>query len=155
MIFFILLLLSACASEIPILPRGALLNQLLSPRPGHKGLTNQTCTKYEKGICKKMDVVDYDLSDDQIRQSLRDVKVVCNVAGRRFRICKDRPGLCTNCEKVKRFLGFITGREVYECEYIPMDTGYQRLINSRTLCAAQESPLGRSLFMVDDKPISN
>lgn len=129
----------ACAT--PQFEHGPLFDQLLRPRPGFEGrLTNQV--QRETGP----DVVSYDLSLPSTRNQLRQVKLICSVAGVRYRVCLDRPGLCTQTEKVKKFLFIRYKRIIVELDYIPVKEGYQRLLDSKTFCAAQESVVGREMF---------
>jgi len=78
----------------------ALAKQRLIPRPGHEGkLTNQVCLKFYGDKCEQKSLKEYDLQDANIRKQLNEFKIACNVGGKRYRICKDEPGLCRS-EKV-------------------------------------------------------
>ena len=136
------LLLILCACSTPKLyPRQPLFEQRLAPRPGYKGLTNQVCEEKSKDdTCTKWSVIVYDLADPLVRKQLRDLKFICNVAGQRFRIDGARNGLTswTDC-------GFWC--KYQEVDFIDMEKDMQRLINSNTVCAAQESTFGRFLFL--------
>jgi hypothetical protein len=135
----------ACATE-PYYPAGPLAGQLLRPRKGYVGrLTNQGADPEGK-----RDVLEYDLRTDPGRKQLHDVRIRCRVGSRLFRVCVDRPGLCEQDEKVTRWpntsWGIVTKREIVVVDYIDAVDGYQRLLDSGTLCAAMGSPTYRRLF---------
>lgn len=126
-----LLILAGCASAPPVVyPRNALVNEILRPRTGYKGLTNRACSKTDPKMgCVAYEVKDYLLDDLPTRKSLSDLVFVCNVAGKRYKVCPDKAGLCRkHCE------GFIF--KSCEEDFLPI-TGYQFLIDSATKCASQ------------------
>lgn len=72
-----------------------LSEQRLIPRPGNDGhLTNQICLKFYGGECEERSLKTYDLRDIKIREKLNEFRFACKVGGKRYRICKDEPGLC-------------------------------------------------------------
>lgn len=133
--FLWVLFLTACVATSRV--RGPLLEQELRFRP--QGLTNQVCTLPKlDGTCEQMDRVVYDLSDPQTRERLIGVKLICNVAGVRFRIMKDEPCLYRAHERVKRFIGIPTKRELIIDEKICVPESLGTLLDRNTYCA----PLG-------------
>lgn len=138
--------LGGCASQ-QLYDRGPLFEQRLVARPGYPGkLTNQVCRAGGGHHCTKMDVKPYDLTDPGVREQLRGVKLICNVAGVRYRVCSDRPGLCSQTEEVKKFLGITISRKMVEIGYIPAIEDWQVLVDGATWCMAQDSELGREMF---------
>lgn len=145
-IYFILsFFMFGCASKI--YSRSALIDQILRARPGHKNLTNQICDEYRADDCLRPNVVEYDISDPALRKTLTDLKFVCNVAGQRYEICLDKPGLCTYTEQVSKFLFIVTDRKIVLLDYIPIPEKTQFLLDSNTICAAQESAFGQMMFV--------
>lgn len=136
-------ILSGCSShDDRIYSRGPLFEQRLAVRPGHEAsLTNQTCKLREEGKCVEMDVKVYDMRGSEIREQLVDLKFVCNVAGVRYRIDRNAPDLVhQKCERswFKR-----------KCEVVSRLSfvdDFDRLVNSATVCAAQDSAMGQVLF---------
>lgn len=124
-------LLSSCVTApTELIYRHELADQILKPRPGYKGLTNRACTNYdEKANCVKFEVQDHDLADEQFRKTLNALGFICNVAGKRYKICEDQPGLCriwfTDC-------GIFCKRRRHE-EVIP-SSNYQFLLDAKTRC---------------------
>lgn len=121
--------------------------QRLAPRPGYEGkLTNQVCTAWEGDNCIARSLQEYDLNNEATRDMLNQFRFACSVAGKRYRICGDSPGLCrterhTEClrwgkklftrKKVCREWG-----ERIESFYIDANTEYQLLLNAATECRA-------------------
>lgn len=116
--FFLLwLLVSSCTTiQYP----SPLAQKILKPREGYKGLTNRTCLEYRLGDCKKASVDVYNLEDESIRKQLNDYKFVCNVGGKRYKICLDRPGLCNITYTKKCFL-FICSKGDMVVTYLPQE----------------------------------
>jgi hypothetical protein len=126
------LILTNCATVQPLYPRGALVKQILRPWTGYHGLTNRACTLIDqKGDCAHWSVIDYVLEDAQTRASLSQLVFICNVAGKRYKVCPDKPGLCRrHCDG---FL-FCQTKE----DFLPI-ANYQFLIDADTKCGAQAS----------------
>jgi hypothetical protein len=132
-------LLAACSTP-KIFVRQPLFEQRLAPRPGFVGLTNQVCELKEDNKCTKWSVAVYDLKDPIVRQELIRLKFVCNVSGMRYRISPDRNGLSSwhDC-------GFWC--KYVEVSYLDMEKDHQKLLNSNTVCASQDSDFGKFLFL--------
>ena len=137
--FLVLLLLLGCSTD-KIYTQQPLFDQRLAPRPGYVGLTNQVCLKKESGKCVEKKVDDHDLTDSAVRERLSDLKFICNVGGVRYRIAKDYPHLYSSKCKTKWF------QEKCEYKWISIEYEYQKLLDANTVCAAQDSEFGRSLF---------
>ncbi len=130
---FPLLLLSGCATSPPSYPQHPLVDQILRPRPGYTGLTNSFCTRFEDDECKELVVQDHPLTPE-FRKQLNDFKFICNVAGRRFKICIEKEGLCRyEIEKRDCFLC----RDRVKQVFIPI-TDYQYLLNANAKCFNRE-----------------
>ena len=138
--FCILISMTACVSGLKTegigksLPRNALSGQVLRFRLGHEGkLTNQVCTSYQAGRCVR-DVAEYNLSDAETRATLVALKFRCDVGGRRFRICADKPGLCRrNDDVVKRVL-FFTVKRTPQYEFLDATKDFKFLAGAKTRC---------------------
>lgn len=137
----LLLLSSGCATKPKQYARGALINLILRPRPGYKGLTNQTCREWADGHCIKRDVAEWDLAVDKERLQLHSLRFVCDVGGRRYRICRQLPGLCRQTYVKSGFLGL--DRELKLISYLNAREEYQFLIDSDTVCMSMDSELSR------------
>jgi hypothetical protein len=139
----LLSLIFSCASP-KYYERGPLFEQRLVARPGTPGkLSNQVCRKYDShGKCSQMDQILYDLADPLIREQLRNVKIICNVGCKRFRIDRNRPGLVS--QTIKKH--FLKKPELIELQFIDAIKGWQHMVDAATWCAAQDSFLGRNMF---------
>jgi len=127
------LLLSSCVTTPPAM-RHALVDQILRPRVGHKSLTNSACDEVTKsGKCTLRQVIEYDLNDEALRKKLNDLRFICSVGGKRYKICMDKPGLCRHDRYKKWFLGRTWVKE----EYIPIED-YQMLLDGNTRCFSRE-----------------
>lgn len=150
MILFLLMMMASCAVAPPVLyPRSDLVKQRLVFRLGDPGPSNQICTKYDPTAkCILWDKVAYDLTDKDVRSRLRDNEIFCNVSGKRFRACVDKPGICsTETVVTGRFLGIPVKHEVHETnDFIELPSGSQRLVDAAAWCASLNSPLGQSMF---------
>lgn len=128
-----LLLFGACASEPVLIYRHELADQILKPREGYKGLTNRACTSYKDGKCSSYVVEDRLLEDAQFRETVNKLGFICNVGGRRFKVCQDKPGLCriwfTDC-------GLFCRKKRHE-EYVPA-SNYRFLLDAKTRCFAKD-----------------
>lgn len=141
----LMMLLSGCSTAPERIMRHELLEQILTPRKGAKGLTNRACDEWEEGKgCKTWGVRDYDLNDPAIRKQLNDLGFLCQVGGRRFKVCLDKPGFCRISWDEKRdcFLGICgSARRVNrKVEYVPVEP-YQALLDAKVRCASREYPL--------------
>jgi len=128
--------------DAKIYHRSALKNQILKPRKGYTGLTNRVCLKYDFKDCVQDEIKDYDLHSERLRKDLNEFGFICNLGGRRFKVCLDKPGFCRfegECIKWhKSFWGKKKGckewsrREVY----VPV-SDYQYLLDADLTCMAQ------------------
>lgn len=120
--------LSACSTEV--YPRHALVEQILKPRAGHKGLTNRVCLEYSGDTCVRDEIVEYFLTDSQFRKTAADLGFVCKVGEKRYKICRDEPGFCRTTYRKQGFLGL---RKEKVVEFLPVDN-YDFLIAAKTRC---------------------
>lgn len=136
-------LVGACATTEKVYPRNPLAEQILRPRPGYKGLTNaaKVCKPDAAGkeVCA-LEVQDHDMSDAAFRLELRNLKFVCNVNERLFRIAQDYSALIRETySEPKCFLWKCKERELLSQEFINFDAaGYQRMLNANTHCHSLE-----------------
>lgn len=129
------LLLSNCAS--PVYRQNPLIDQILKPRQGFDGkLTNRACLSYDGGRCIKEEIRAYDLSDSEFRESANKLHFICKIAGRRYKICLDKPGFCRHSYKESCFLFICSKGEKLE-EYLPVSK-YKFLMDSDAKCFNDE-----------------
>ena len=111
--------------------------QRFVPRPGYDHhLTNRVCRSNKLGSCKEWSIRAYDLRDDLVRKQYVDFKIACRIAGRRFRVCLDKPGFCRRervCKKKSGFFKKKCKKWDKKIEYIPI-SNYQYLIDSNLEC---------------------
>lgn len=136
----LLLLLPACAA----LKNGAgevrehrpLLEQIVRMRPGHKGLTHQTCISFNYwGDCTASTLIEYDLADKATRQRFVENLFVCRIGGRRFKIDPDAPQFVRYQRKRPWFLA---PEETKIIEAVPA-AATQRLLDGRTECWSEKA----------------
>lgn len=139
--FKLILLVSSlcfgCASN-RVYPRNPLVDQVIKPRPGYeRHLTNSACLKYENGNCVNLEIKPYSLDDESFRKMANEFDFICNVGGRRFKICLDKPGFCRNWTFVKcepwDFLKIFCEDIAME-DFIPIDD-YNFILESNAKCA--------------------
>lgn len=130
-----MLFISGCTSTSV---RQPLLDEEIRVRP--QGFTNQICLERKfDGTCTKIDVAIFDLSIADTRARLREVELICDVAGKRYRVCGDEPCIYTQHEEVKRFLGIPVSRKIVVDDKIYMPQQLQKLLDTQTYCAPQGS----------------
>jgi hypothetical protein len=130
MIFFIG---QGCVSQGS--PRSEVSHQIMKPRDGYKGLTNQICLQYKfAGGCEKYDVVEYDLNDAKVRSDLISFGFVCKIAGRRFKIDPDQAGFARY--EAKRACWLFCKKKVEIVERVPV-SNYKYLIDAGTVCYSE------------------
>ena len=76
-----------------------------------------------------MVIKEYDLQDANFRKEANDFGFICNLGGKRYKICLDKPGFCRISYK-NGFLGI--GKKKIE-EYVPA-VPYQYLIDANLKC---------------------
>jgi hypothetical protein len=119
-----------------IYTRGPLSEQLLRVRTAYPGkLTNFTCDEYKRGECTKPNMAVYDLNDAAFRNQLNDFGFKCSIAGKRFRVCRDRPGFCQFTLQCEKHILFWCKK--YKEIYIPASE-HTYLINAKTTCERQK-----------------
>lgn len=133
--------ITSCTITPTIYTRQPLFDQRLAPTAGHKGLTNQVCKAWVDDKCTQMDMVEYDLALPEVRKQLVDLKFVCNVAGVRYGVDLARP------ELINQKCGGFFSRSCDPVDTIDVTKDLQKLINANTVCAAQDSAYGKSLFL--------
>lgn len=137
------LALAGCSS-VEVYSPSPTADQILRPRQGYKGLTNRTCREPKPGEKsdengKFCEVRDYLLDDKLTREMLHSFRFSCQVAGQRFGVCKDKPGLCRREFKQRCFIGICGKRKLKKETYIPI-TKYQYLLDAGTVCYRDGGP---------------
>lgn len=125
----------SCASQD--IARHALSEQILKPRVGFRGLTNRACDLLDKDQkCKPENrtIKEYLFEDEDFRKTANSLSFVCKVAGKRYKICIDKPGLC-RISYIKRGSFLKSWKEKKE-EYIPA-LRYQFLLDAGTVCFSE------------------
>lgn len=90
-----MVLLSGVSCSVTPTPQHELSDQILKPRRGYDGkLTNRACLEYDGKECKKDNVISYDLSDSKFRETANKLDFICNIGGKRFKICMDQAAFC-------------------------------------------------------------
>lgn len=135
---FLLALLTIGCGAPQIYSPHPLVEQILRPRTGFEGsLTNRTCKKYDGSKCLGEEIQVYPLNDQAFRESVNKFNFICSIGGRRFKICRDKPGFCRFTYKQSCFLGvFCKPGEKLE-EYTPVEQ-YRFLLDADTRCANKE-----------------
>lgn len=141
--YFLLLLISACATTSTIYERGPTVQQILRPRAGYQDkLTNKRCAEKTKDVCTKYDVKEYDLNDPLVRKMLRELKFICNVRGERYVPCPTARGLCQLRIDKRPF----HKSEIKLNKYISLHDDLDFLIGADTICASIQSEVGEQMF---------
>jgi len=113
--------------------QNALIDQILKPRPGYQGnLTNRACLEYYEERCKKWNVITYDMTDESFRLKANDLGFICNIAGHRYKICKDKAGFCHHYKKKKCWLKYFCWK-FREEKFILVDN-YKYLLEAKARC---------------------
>lgn len=125
----LLFFLFSCASTSP-LPRNALIDEILSVRPGKHVLSNTATVTCGKTKC--LETKEYDLQDPVIRKILFEFQFVCRIGEKRYNIAMDRPGFYRNvCHS-----GFLWRRKCDET-YLDIEKDYAFIVDGRTVCFSQ------------------
>ena len=133
-ILSLVLLVGSGCSEAQIYQQNPLSDQILKPRPGHEGkLTNRACLKFDDDKCVDEKIAEYDLKDAEFRDRVNKMNFICNLGGRRFKICKDKPGFCRFYRQKKCFLGICVDDKKLTEEYIPVEP-YSFILDAKTRC---------------------
>lgn len=147
-----LLSLTRCAHKKrpSIFERPELVHLILRPQEEHPGkLVNRRCAKKEGDKCLEWDDLAFDLKNGNDRKTLKDLYFICDVGGRRFGVCDDRPGLCHQTYIEKKFLGLTYQREIVVIDYLSAEADFNRLLHYGTVCASIHSTVGKELFEID------
>lgn len=137
--------LVACATGPALYPEHPLVDQIIKVRQGHDGmLTNRTCTekpdpalKDSSPDCPLEHIKDYPLADVDFRQTANRLNFICNVGGKRYKICLDKPGFCRFSYKQDCFLGIFCHPAERLEEYLPVEK-YGFLLDANARCAKKE-----------------
>lgn len=130
-------LMAGCAAPT-LYPEHALVDQIIKVRAGHEGnLTNRTVTGYDKDGKPIEKIKDYSLESQDFRETVNRLSFICNIGGKRYKICLDKPGFCRFSRDEKCFLGiFCKDSDVIE-EYLPVEK-YGFLLDANARCASRE-----------------
>jgi hypothetical protein len=90
--------------EAKIYPERPLGQQILRFRKGHTGLTHGRCLKHEGEKCADFRITDYDLGNADVRAHFDRLGFICRVGVKRFKICRDKIGLCRHWYEREWFL---------------------------------------------------
>ncbi len=124
--------MTSCAGPSIYTPN-ALVDMILKPRPGHEGkLTNRSCFEYEGEKCLREQVTEFEINDMALHERLNSLGFICNIAGKRYKLCKDKTGFCRFKSEKKCFLGICRRTEKQE-EYLP-EKPYQYLLDAKARC---------------------
>jgi hypothetical protein len=130
---WILLILTGCATT-PNEHR-EFFKEVLSFRDGYKGLTNKICVDRRwDDKCLNWSISEYSLENPEVRKGLIDMSFVCKVAGRRFKIDPDQPGLARYKEDRPCWL---CKKETTIVERISLKDNLPYLIAAATICYSQ------------------
>lgn len=119
----------ACTTVPTMYPKLALVDQILKPREGFSGLTHRTCASLdEKNQCV-WQIEEHKLDEPAFRTAANALNFICNIGGRRFKVCLDKAGFC-RMQSVS--CGWFCHKTV-EAEFIPV-TNYKFLLDANTRC---------------------
>lgn len=137
----------ACATAPLLYPAHPLSDQIIKVRAGHEGfLTNRTCGAYIPGevapekACSDERITRYPLNSPEFRATVNKLNFLCNIGGRRFKICVDKPGFCrfsTGPKKCSGFLGLFCKEGERLEEYLPVEQ-YRFLLDANAKCANKD-----------------
>lgn len=117
------------------LPRSPLVDQMLRPRPAYKPhLTNQIKDKYGK-----VEVAVYDLSNENVRKTLIDLKFICRFLDKRYYICPDAPAICRNTFKIEKGGIFSKDKRIKQVHSMRFEEHYDLFVSAKLVCFSQES----------------
>lgn len=132
--FLLGVFLVACTTSIRKEEHNPLLKQILAPRVGYKTLTNQVINCDDKKVCV-VSVREYDLNDQEVRNTLKELGFRCDIGGKIYFICANGPGFCRReYDIIHKFLGIVTKREPVFAEPIDINDRYQFLLDAKTRC---------------------
>jgi hypothetical protein len=127
--------LSGCAPQASV-KRELLVDQILIPAPGYKGLVYEHCREYQAdGSCKILEYLEYRLSDPAKRARLLTAGVSCLVGRKVFAPCEDENALCHRTYGKRPFLGII-GKRPEVLTKLSFETDYQKLLDAPTVCGS-------------------
>lgn len=134
------LLSSSCATAPTLYPAHPLVDQIIKVREGHDGnLTNRACLAYSGETCTQDKITLYPLASAEFRETANKLDFLCNIGGRRFKICQDKPGFCRISRGPKKCtLGiFCKEGDPVEIEYLPVEQ-YRFLLDANARCASKD-----------------
>lgn len=138
---YIIVILWGCSTTTH--KRGELFDQRVVFVSGFdKGPVNKQCDEYDGKDCKKWNTIQYDLTDQKVRDEFFRLKFVCNVAGERFFIAKTFAGLDRLTIK-----NGIFSKKMIRVAYFRVPEDHYKLVNSQARCAALESINGKLMFL--------
>lgn len=130
-LFLILFVIMSCTSDGKKLQKDVhpeMCKGHLVPRPGYEGFLTHQNNYYH---IKKYKIDQSFLDKAQI------CKIICSVAGQRYRVCHDRLGVCRReCKMVKKWWQ-VRKREKCKVNFLSFIDNYQTLIDANTRCYSQ------------------
>lgn len=129
-----------CATAPEIYPSHPLVDEIVKVRPGHAGtLTNRAEILGPDGKSTVAVVTEYPLHDPAFRDTVNKLDFLCNIGGKRYKICKDKPGFCRIGSTRSCAIGPLFCKDVEaEIDYIPVDN-YQFLLDAKARCASKQN----------------
>jgi hypothetical protein len=116
----------SCEKKITVpLEHSTLKDQRLAYRS--YGLSNRVCSGDECTIKK------YDINDPAIRKLLNQLRFVCKIGGKRWRVCLRKAGFCRRTERCLKKFFWIFRCERYETKFLPVED-HDYLVNLGIVC---------------------
>lgn len=93
---------AGCAATPKLYPTHPLTDQIIKARAGYPmALTNRACLPKadpkapdSSPGCPLEQITAYPLDDVKFRETANKLNFICNLGGKRFKICLDKPGFC-------------------------------------------------------------
>ena len=135
LLFLAVLSATGCKSVPVEYNRHPLVEQILRFDPNYPGLLVNKVWRTKDGVAN-FDVLKYDLSDRELRLRLREMKFICNVNGKPYRIAQEQPGLIHESYKKSCFLFICQDPKLESVHVILKDDPI--LIDTATYCHSLE-----------------
>lgn len=131
-----LLSLLSCASQQKY-EVSDLKDRILKFRTGFTGLTYNACVRWDShNNCEEFQVKEYSLDDAGGRRAFNEMKFVCYLAGKRYKICMDKAGLC---HRYRVSCGFLGMDRCWREDYIEAKSNNQFLVDSGCRCFSTDT----------------
>lgn len=127
-----LIALLGCSTAAKVHPKPALAFDILQPLRGYTGLTSSSTACDAQGACRLV-IKEWPIDTADQRKELRDLKFVCRVNDKIYRIAQDSPGLIYETYRKDDGCWLFCDKKEVVLDYIPI-AETERLLNARTLC---------------------